>query len=185
VTIEKTDGLMRRKNSLPVITIRNERPLDIKLIRKINEQAFRTPAEAQLVDLLRTRGKLVVSLVASVDDQVAGHIAFSPVKIAAHPEIRGVGLGPVAVLPAMQRQGIGSVLVRKGLECCREMDYDYAVVVGHPNLYPRFGFIPAIRFGINSIWELPEGVFMALELRPQSLVGISGLVTYEPEFNEV
>lgn len=168
-----------------MITVRPERPQDVEAIGRINEQAFETPAEAHLVDRLRARGKLVVSLVAQAGDQVVGHIAFSPVGIASRPDLRGVGLGPMAVLPAMQRRGIGSALVRAGLDRCRDMGYDYAVVVGHPDYYPRFGFIPASQFGIRSTWELPEGVFMALELRAQALAGSGGLATYEPEFDEV
>jgi putative acetyltransferase len=168
-----------------MITLRPERAEDVEAVRRVNEQAFETPAEARLVDLLRARGKLVASLVAETGDQFVGHIAFSPVSIASRPTLRGVGLGPMAVLPAMQKQGIGTGLVRGGLDCCRDMGYDYAVVVGHPEFYPRFGFVPASRFGITCSWEVPEGVFMALELRPQALAGSGGLAMYEPEFNEV
>lgn len=59
------------------------------------------------------------------------------------------------------------------------------ILVGHLECYPRFGFVPASQFGLKSIWELPEGVFMAQELRPQAWAGSGGLATYEPDFNEV
>jgi putative acetyltransferase len=168
-----------------MITVRPEQAQDVEAVRRVNEQAFETPAEARLVDLLRARGKLVASLVAQAGDQVVGHIAFSPVGIASNPELRGVGLGPMAVLPAMQKQGIGTALVHAGLDSCRDIGYDYAVVVGHPEYYPRFGFVPASRFGIRCTWKLPEGVFMALELRAQALAGSGGIAMYEPEFYEV
>jgi putative acetyltransferase len=67
----------------------------------------------------------------------------------------------MAVLPTMQKQGIGSALVWGGLEQCRGMGYEYAVVLGHPQYYPRFGFVPAKRFGIRCSWPVPESVFMA------------------------
>ena len=165
-------------------TVRLEETADVERIRRLNEQAFETPAEAGLVDLLRSRGKLVVSLVAEDGDRVVGHIAFSRVSITTTPKLRGVGLGPMAVDPGSQRQGIGSMLVRAGLDRCRDMGYDYAVVLGHPEYYPRFGFVPASQHGITCTWEVPEGVFMALELRPQGLAGSSGLAMYETEFNE-
>lgn len=164
--------------------IRLEKTEDVEAVRGVNEQAFETPSEADLVDRLRPRGKLVASLVAVDGDRIVGHITFSLVSIAANPKLRGVGLGPMAVLPDVQRQGIGSELARAGLDRCRDLGYDFAVVVGHPEYYPRFGFVPASKYGITCIWEVPEGVFMALELRPQGLAGVIGLAIYEPEFDE-
>ena len=167
-----------------MLTIRLEQAEDIEAVRQVNQLAFETSAEALLVDRLHARGKLIVSFVAEIGAQIVGHIAFSPVRITSTPTLRGVGLGPMAVIPALQRQGIGTALIHAGLDRCRELDYDFAVVLGHSDYYPRFGFIPANRFGITCIWQVPEGVFMALELRVRSLVGSSGLATYEPEFNE-
>lgn len=164
--------------------IRLEKTEDVMAVRGVNEQAFETPSEADLVDRLRTRGKLVASLVAVDGDRIVGHIAFSLVSITANPKLRGVGLGPMAVLPSMQRQGIGAELARAGLNRCRDLGYDFTVVVGHPEYYRRFGFMPASKYGITCIWEVPEGVFMALELRPKGLAGVGGLATYEPEFDE-
>jgi putative acetyltransferase len=124
-------------------------------------------------------------LVADQDGEVVGHIAFSRVTIELRPDLRGVGLGPMAVLPAIQKKGIGSQLIRHGLERCRDLGCDYVVVLGHAEYYPRFGFIPASRFGIKCSWDVPDDVFMAMELRPEALSGVSGLVSYEPEFSEV
>jgi putative acetyltransferase len=165
-------------------TVRLEQPEDVEAVRRLNEKAFGTPAEAGLVDLLRVRGKIVVSLVAVDGGRIMGYIAFSRVSVAANPMLRGVGLGPMAVIPDAQRQGVGTRLVRAGLDHCRDMGYEYAVVVGHPDYYPRFGFVPAQQYGITCLWEVPKGVFMALELRSRGLAGSSGLATYEPEFSD-
>ena len=168
-----------------MISIRAEQTQDAGAVRRVNESAFETAAEADLVDLLRARGKLVVSLVACADDQVVGHIAFSQAIIASSPHLRGLGLGPMAVAPDMQRSGIGSRLVRAGLEQCCAEGIDYVIVLGHPQFYPRFGFVPASRFGVWSAWPAPDDAFMALELRPGALAGASGLAAYEPEFDQV
>lgn len=168
-----------------MVTIRPEQSKDTEGVRAINEQAFGTATEARLVDLFRERGKLVVSLVAEAENDLVGHIAFSRVSMASRPECRGVGLGPMAVLPTMQKRGIGSALVRAGLERCREIGYECVVVVGHPQFYSRFGFIPAHRFGMRCSWPIPEDAFMALELRPEALAVPVGLVTYESIFDGV
>ena len=167
-----------------MIIIRSEREEDIQAIRQINQLAFDTATESLLVDKLRDNGKLLVSLVAENDGELVGHIAFSPVTIESRRDLRGVGLGPMAVMPAMQKQQIGSQLIRAGLARCSEIGCDFAVVLGHAHYYPRFGFVPASHFGIKCFWPVPDDVFMAMELRPGSLVGVSDLALYEPEFSE-
>ena len=168
-----------------MITIRPEQSGDIAAIRIVNQQAFETGAEAGLVDQLRVKGNLTISLAACDDGEVVGHIAFSPVSIVGAPHLRGVGLGPMAVLPGKQKLGVGSALVQAGLDRCRELGYDYAVVVGHTEYYPRFGFLPASRFGLHTKWDLPEGVFLVMELKPGTLKGAGGLVEYQAEFDAV
>jgi putative acetyltransferase len=81
----------------------------------------------------------------------------------------------MAVLPALQRQGIGTRLVQYGLEQCRHADYDGVVVLGHPAYYPRFGFVPASRDGIRCVYSVPDDVFMALALRAGTLQGCAGI----------
>jgi putative acetyltransferase len=164
-------------------SVRLEEAHDVDVIRRIHLAAFETSLEADLVDQLRESGKLLVSMVAQHQRDVVGHIAFSRVLVDAAARPRGVGLGPVAVEPRLQRQGIGSLLVRAGLNRCRQLQYDFAVVLGHAAYYPRFGFAPASRFQLRCTWDVPDEVFMALELREGALRDVSGLVTYEPEFS--
>jgi putative acetyltransferase len=166
-----------------MITIRPEGPLDISAIQNVNEQAFQGKIEAGIVDRLRAQGRLLVSLVAEVNDEIIGHIALSPVEIDSDRPLSGVGLGPLAVHPGKQKTGIGSQLVHAALEKCRELRLDYVVVLGHPDYYPRFGFTPASRFGIRCIWPVADDVFMALEIRPGALREVSGIVNYDPAFN--
>jgi putative acetyltransferase len=169
-----------------LIVIRRERPDDVTAIRIVNERAFGRPAEANLVDALRAHGKATLSLVAEQDAQVVGHILFSPVTIEAdHTVVAGAGLAPMAVLPEQQGRGIGSRLVVAGLAQCRAAGYERAVVLGHPEFYPRFGFIPASRYGLRSEYDVRDEVFMAMELRDGALQGCDGLVKYAPEFSDV
>ena len=167
-----------------MIEIRNETPTDYDAIREVNERAFGGTAEAQLVDLLRAAKMAAVSLVALNQGHVVGHIMFSPVTITQTPEnFRGVGLAPMSVLPEFQNQGIGSKLVRNGLEACKQKGYDAVVVLGHTKYYPRFGFSRAKDHGLDNEYNELES-FMVLELKQGALRMISGLVKYAPEFIE-
>jgi len=168
------------------MTIRLENPEDIPAIRIVNERAFGRPAEADLVDALRRNGKASISLVAVDDGSIVGHIFFSLVTIQSKwTELMGIGLAPLAVIPERQNQRIGSMLVEQGLGRCREEGHKYVVVLGHPDYYPRFGFVPAGRFGIKSEYDVADEVFMVMELREGALKGCAGVVKYQPEFNEV
>jgi putative acetyltransferase len=163
--------------------IRRERSGDSAAIRQVHELAFGRPAEADLVDVLRARGKATLSLVAVQGDRVVGHILFSPVTIeSAERTFRGVGLAPMAVLPERQRQGIGSRLVKAGLVACRNAGYDCVVVLGHPTYYPRFGFVPASRYGITSEYEAPDEAFMVLPWCAGIPEPGGGVARYQPEF---
>src|SRR5262245_41853911 len=101
--------------------IRSEEPLDKEGIRAVNLSAFETAAEADLVDALRDQASPFISMVAEREGAILGHILFSPVSLDAHPEIRIMGLGPMAVAQACQRQGIGTALVRAGLDACKRI----------------------------------------------------------------
>jgi putative acetyltransferase len=166
--------------------VRPEKPEDVPAIRIVNERAFGGAAEADLVDALRRNGKATISLVAEDDGRVVGHILFSPVTIeASERELVGVGLAPMSVIPERQNQRIGSLLVEEGLRRCREEGHRSVVVLGHPGYYPRFGFVPASRFGIKSEYDVADEVFMVMELQEGALSGCAGVVKYQPEFNEV
>ena len=166
--------------------IREEQSGDLAAIRRVILEAFDGPAEADLVEKLRANGKFRLSLVAELDGQVVGHILFTVVSIEdADPCPRTLGLAPLAVLSEFQRKGIGSALMHSSLERCREMGHDAIVVVGHSEYYPKFGFLPASRYGLRCEYDVPEDVFMALELRSGALQGTRGLVRYQPEFSEM
>jgi len=168
-----------------MMTIREEQSDDVAAIRRVILEAFDGPAEADLVDKLRANGKFALSLVAELDGQVVGHILFTEVAIEdAELCPRALGLAPLAVLSQFQRRGVGSALMRRSLERCREMGHDAIVVVGHAEYYPKFGFLPASRYGLRCEYDVPEDVFMALELRAGALQGIEGLVRYQREFGE-
>jgi putative acetyltransferase len=156
------------------VHIRDEEPGDAPAVRRVNETAFAGPAEADLVEALHAAAAVTLSLVAVDRGAIVGHILFSPV------DLDGVvGLAPMAVAPARQGAGIGSALVRAGLERLAAAGVAAVVVVGHPSYYPRFGFQPAARFGLR--WEHGhDDAFFALELVPGALAG-GGVVRYRPE----
>ena len=162
-----------------------ELPTDAGAVRAVNQAAFETNTEADLVDLLREQASPLISLVAEDAGSIVGHILFSPATLVAHTDLEIMGLAPMAVLPARQRQGIGSALARAGLDACRHIGSGAVIVLGHPDYYPRFGFLPASRFGIGCEYDVPDEAFMALELLPGALAGKSGTIRYHPAFASV
>jgi putative acetyltransferase len=165
-----------------MVAIHPERPGDAASIRAVHAASFPTDLEARLVDLLRAADRLPVSLVAEVSGMVIGHIAFSPVTAASGAI--GAGLAPVAVSEPYRRKGIAAELIRAGLEACRVAGFGWAVVMGEPAYYSRFGFRPAADFGLSD--EYGGGpAFQVIELVPGALPRGSGLVRYAPEFAAV
>jgi putative acetyltransferase len=142
--------------------IRDEGFDDEPGIRVVLEAAFSGAVEADLVDRLRQTCPERVSLVALEDERVQGHILFTPVSIETRDgPLVGSGLGPMAVLPEVQRTGIGSALVRAGIERLRQSRCPFVVVVGHPEYYPRFGFVPASKIGVRCQWAMvPDEAFI-------------------------
>jgi len=169
-----------------MVIIRSERPEDFSAVFEINRSAFGRPAEAQLVETLRLVADPQISLVATLDKLVVGHIFFSPVTIEGqHASMQALGLAPMAVVPELQNQGIGSLLVREGLSTARRLGQNIVVVLGHSEYYPRFGFGIASHKGLRCEFPAPEESFMVVELAPGALRGIAGVVKYLPAFSQV
>ena len=169
-----------------MIHIRLEEPEDIPSVRLINERAFEQPAEAEIVDKLRSSCPEALSLVAVDDDRVVGHIFFTPATVdCGDRTIEGMGLAPMAVRPERQRQGIGSKLIRHGLKLLRDRGCLFVIVLGHSEYYPRFGFEPASRYGLKCQWEgVPDEAFMVLIFDKEAMEGVSGVARYRDEFND-
>jgi putative acetyltransferase len=165
-----------------MIEIRDERPADIEAVRELNRQVFGQEQEGRIVDALRDRGAVTLSLVAIADGEVVGHILFSPAAVGT---VRGAALGPMAVAPAHQRKGIGSRLVARGVEQLRERGCPFIVLIGHPDFYPRFGFEPAGALGLTCTWDVPAEAFMVNLLEPAVGAGLRGRVEYRPEFSTI
>jgi len=165
--------------------VRPEDVTDRSAVRAVNEAAFDSSAEADLVDVLHGGSTEVISLVAERDDVVVGHILFSQVTLTGHRPLNLMGLGPMAVTPQQQRTGVGSALVREGLARCKQQGVAAVVVLGHPDYYPRFGFVPASRFSIRCEYDVPDDVFMIIELKAGALVNASGVILYDKAFASV
>lgn len=170
-----------------MIHIRLECPEDYPQINAIDELAFEQSGEANLVYQLREACPEALSLVAENGNALVGHILFSPVVIeSGDAKIQGMGLAPMAVHPQRQREGIGSRLVREGLEILRERGYPFVVVLGHPGYYPRFGFEPASKYHLICQWDgVPNEAFMIAVFDPDALKDLRGIVRYRDEFNQV
>lgn len=159
--------------------VRPEFPSDVAAIYAVHVASFPGADEARLVDLLRDAGRLSASLVAEVDGTVIGHVAFSPVTVASGAI--GAGLAPLAVVEPYRRRGVAAELVRAGIAACGAAGFGWAVVLGEPEYYGRFGFRAASEFGLSD--EYGGGAaFQALELTPGALPAGAGLVRYAPEF---
>lgn len=165
-----------------MLEVREERPDDIAAIRDVNERAFGQQQEGNIVDTLRSNGAVLLSLVATLDRRVVGHILYSSASIGA---VAGAALGPMSVLPEHQRLGIGSRLVEAGNRRIKDAGCPFIIVLGHAHFYPRFGFSPASTHGITCEWNVPDDVFMLLVLDEQKMQGVGGLAKYRDEFSTV
>lgn len=171
------------------INIRQENENDYKIIETIIEQAFKTPEyspnEHLLVANLRKSEVFIpeLSLIAEVDGRIIGHIMLTKLAIkSGEKEYESLALAPLSVLPSHQNKGIGSALVNESLKIAKELGYKSVIVLGHDKYYPRFGFKPASNWDIKPPFDVPDNVFMALELEDGSLSGIKGTVVYPKEF---
>lgn len=176
---------MQPENQRPIL-IREERAADHAAVHKLHQTAFGQDDEANLVDALRQGDAFIpaLSLVALIDDVIVGHILFTRIHIrhASGVEVDSLALAPVAVLPAHQRHGIGGQLIRAGLATARRLGHASCMVLGHHEYYPRFGFRPATTWAIKAPFDVPDEVFMAMELVPYGLRDVSGEVVYPEAF---
>ncbi len=174
------------------ITIRQETERDYRSTEQVVETAFRTAshsnhAEQFLVARLRKSDAFVpeLSLVAELDGEIVGHVMFTRLVIRdGQTEYASLAMAPVSVLPEHQGKGIGSQMITTGLEKAKQLGFTSVIVLGHKDYYPRFGFRPASQWGIRSPFPVPDASYMALELQPRGLQGVSGVAVYPKEFDE-
>lgn len=160
--------------------IRPEQPADVAAIHALTEAAFRqaehsSHTEQFIVDALRDRGELTVSLVAEQDGEVVGHVAVSPVAVS-DGSIGWFGLGPISVLPARQEQGVGAALMQAAIDALRSQQAHGCVLLGEPAYYGRFGFRAEPGLILPGV---PAEYFQALCLQPPMA---QGEVRYSPAF---
>lgn len=168
--------------------VRPETPEDRITVDALYEAAFDSRVEAELVEVLRRDCAQHFALVAEREGRLVGHILFTPMLITESeneqkPLVEGLGLGPMAVLPEDQNQGVGSRLVEEGLTACRSRGAAFVIVLGHPEYYPRFGFEPASRHAIRSQWAgVPDDAFLIQVFEPASMPPEGGVARYRDEF---
>lgn len=164
------------------MTIREESESDISAIQQVERAAFGRENEAHLVDALRRNQKLTISLVAEIGGEIVGHIVLSEMRMEPPPsDHRVLGLAPVSVQPGHQRKGIGSSLIIRGLKMAHEKGYTHAVLLGEPQYYRRFGFIPAVSFGIKN--EYTSGDEFMIKALDDSAMPREVVMKYQAEFS--
>jgi putative acetyltransferase len=169
-----------------MIEIHAEEYGDEERIEEVIFKSFRNRGEVDLVNRLREEDELKLSLVAVDEEEIIGHVAFSIVTAEFNLMSRTyLGLAPLAVLPEYQKRGVGTKLVRAGLEQLIMMGASGAFVLGSPDYYQRFGFRTAETMGFYCEYNVPPGHFMAVLLRPNGFAGAGGVVSYHPLFKEV
>lgn len=169
------------------LSVRPETSEDHEAIRDVNMRAFGRPVEALIVERVRSTSAFLpeLSLVAEQDGRIVGHVLFSEAVIEGVAERWTVlALGPVAVIPERQRQGVGSLMIETGLKWSAELGYRAVLLIGHPGYYPRFGFVPAKAHEIEPRFSVPDDVFMVRLLRLDGLEGVQGAFAFPPAFDE-
>ncbi len=172
------------------INIRQENENDYANVYNVVQTAFANTEhsdgdEQNLVTRLRKSEAFVpeLSLVAEVDGEIVGHIMFTKIRIG-DSDVLALGLAPLAVLPELQRSGIGGKLIEEGHKIAKELGYVYSIVLGHEEYYPRFGYKPASIYGIKPPFPVSDENFMAIKLIKDETSTINGVVSYAKEFFE-
>jgi len=168
-----------------VVQRRTETPADRAAVEAVHRAAFPTDDEATLVAALRESDAFVpeLSIVAEADGAVVGHVLFTEVGVDGTDA--ALTLAPVAVHPDRQGEGIGSRLVRRGLDACRDAGYELVVLHGDPTFYGRFGFEPATPYGLTHPFDLPDEDFQVRWLVDDAAGRIGGGVDYDAAFGEL
>ncbi|HDS63316.1 MAG TPA: N-acetyltransferase [Methanofollis liminatans] len=170
------------------LRIRPEVQADYGAVFDLDVAAFGGDGEARMVGRIRSSAGFDprLSLVAEREGRIVGHVVLSGIVIQTPDrDVPALALAPVAVLPAFQRMGIGSALIRAALTAAASIGYGAVIVLGHPEYFPRFGCVPASAYGITASFSVPDRAFMALELVEGALDGIEGKVVYPAAFDEV
>jgi putative acetyltransferase len=167
------------------MVIRPETEADWPGVDQVVATAFGQGLEVLIVQRMRSLPEYIPSLALLAEDasEIVGQVLLSRMYLE-QPGPSVVGLGPISVLPERQRQGVGTALMGAAIAGAREMGFDGIALLGHPTYYPRFGFVPASRFGLRFTYDVPDDVAMALELRPGALDGVGGLLRYSSAFDE-
>ena len=165
--------------------IRQENIRDYEDVYNVVKTAFETAEhsdgnEHDLVVALRKSENFIpeLSLVALKNNKIVGYILFTKVKIGQYEELT---LAPLGVLPEEQRQGEGSRLIEEGHRIAKKLGYHYSIVLGSEQYYTKFGYVPAIKYGIKAPFDVPDENFMAIKLN-NSPSEIKGVVEYAKEF---
>ncbi|KAG0175617.1 hypothetical protein DFQ28_006620 [Apophysomyces sp. BC1034] len=168
---------------METVIIREERSNDLNNVYNVNNNAFQQEDEAKLVNALRGSDAFIpqLSLVATLKDTIVGYILFTKVTIGTNTSL---ALAPLSVHSDYQRKGIGEKLIKAGLKRAEELGFQSVIVLGHEHYYSRFSFLPASSWNIESPFNAPDGAFRAIELVPDALKDVSGLVMYDKAFLE-
>lgn len=173
-----------------MLLIREETPQDYSSVNKVIEQAFREVEESNqmehfLVNRLRHSDAFIpkLSLVAEIKGEIIGHVLLTKIDIESKTDSTpSLVLAPIAILPKFQNQGIGSKLIIEAHKKAIKLEYTSVVLLGHANYYPRFGYKKAIDYGIEFPFAVPYENAMAIELIPNALQKVNGVVKFSKAF---
>ncbi|WP_210407319.1 GNAT family N-acetyltransferase [Hydrocoleum sp. CS-953] len=172
-----------------MMIIRKALDSDLDNILSVERAAFGSEEGPEIVQKLLgdDSAQPIVSLVAFQEDRAVGHIFFSRATLEPNVPLSLSILGPLAVIPDAQKQGIGGKLIQNGLDILSKSGVDLVFVLGHPTYYPRFGFKPAGNLRFEPSYPIPEqnaDAWMVQELRPGIIGNFRGKVICADSLNE-